>query len=65
MMDRADVQLVAPDGVVIEAPADGWYVCECDPRSDGSDWCDDCRARFEQSWGESFDSLGRPLRDEP
>ncbi|ARU88505.1 hypothetical protein B9K09_11305 [Pseudomonas sp. M30-35] len=53
-------ELIAPDGVVIEAPADGWRSCECDSQSDGSDWCDDCKERFEQSWSEGFDGLGRP-----
>lgn len=55
------MKLVAPDGVVIEAPADGWRVCECDVRSDGSDWCDDCKERFEASCAECFDDLGRPV----
>lgn len=43
----ATVVLTAPDGVVIEAPADGWRVCECDAHSDLLDWCDDCKERFE------------------
>jgi len=62
VIDMADdlVELQAPDGVIIVAPADGWRACECDSRSDGSDWCEDCRERFEQSWDECFDSMGRP-----
>jgi len=59
------IRLIDPDGVVIEAPADGWRTCECDPRSNGSDWCDGCRERFEQSWDDAFDPLGRPLQEEP
>lgn len=54
------IVLIAPYGVTIESPSDGWRVCECDATSDGSDWCDDCRERFEQSWSECFDYLGRP-----
>lgn len=57
------VELHAPDGVVIVAPVHGWRTCDCDSRSDGSDWCSDCKERFEQSWAESFDDLGRPLQD--
>ncbi|WP_312373878.1 hypothetical protein [Stutzerimonas nitrititolerans] len=42
------VEIQATDGVIIVAPADGWRVCECDSRSDGSDWCEDCCERLEQ-----------------
>lgn len=59
------IKLVGPSGVVIEAPIDGWRVCECDPSSDGSDWCEGCREAFEESFAQGFDELGRPLQEEP
>lgn len=40
------IKLVAPTGVVIQAPADGWTVCECDAATDDSDLCDRCREAF-------------------
>jgi len=66
VIDMTDdlVELQAPGGVTIVAPADGWRACQCKSRSDGSDWCDDCCERFEHSWDESFDSVVRPLHDE-
>ncbi|OLU30968.1 hypothetical protein BVH03_09425 [Pseudomonas sp. PA15(2017)] len=56
------IKLTAPDGVVIEAPVDGWRTCDCGVLglADGSNWCDDCKERFERSWDECFDSAGRP-----